>query len=778
MTTLQRVVLAASLLGLLSSMACSSQSAISPWLDGTIWGDHQQHEYDRFAEMLWQLAEPVEQALLIVGWPVYVMWSTDYETDAQLVLNLLEGTGGAHYRAIEGQILGLEQGIQPVVEAFEFEDEKPGAPSTSADYLDGLRLNLERLRARLRVAADAALGILDESVSDSERTDAFVIAEAVLGEVQETITWVTKYRGFQVWVSPGESVQAAIDSAREGATVFLEAGIFRESIEITKSITLAGRGWHGDAQARQSTGSDDTVLISQIEPVAQQIGVSVHSEEPIDVAIRDLTLSRASTALRASGQASLTVENVIVEDCATVVELSGSAEAELTELYPDYQCGVLLMLSDAAACTVSGCMFAGMRDELAGVQVRGTASLSILDSEIDGNQGVGILMTDESTVDISDSSISLHGSSGIVLAGTASLDLLNCHLFSNGGPAVHAISAECPLDGSEDLEVFTGMIRGSGNQIITRKSAGGVLALCPGSLDFLTEPTPTEVTVAPGESIQEGIDRVAKGGTVYILAGTYAESIVVSKSVSLVATSHAPNGESQIEETELVGEPWRGQVPFSATVEIKSVVPIDVFMHGIVIESSGGAISIEGESNVSLQGVTIRGNERGLVVLDGGQASASQCRFVDNDTSVEVSRGGTGTLQDCVVEGNSDKGYAIVVLCGRIEILDSEIRDNGSGGVFASGGSVTELHMVGNLVVRNSIGVRVHKSACELSSAQAESRIGNPMSDYDFPTISGWANVIPSSNETDGNILGAFDVRAHLDSLDISFLLEPEPENE
>ncbi|MDD4652135.1 MAG: NosD domain-containing protein, partial [Methanothrix sp.] len=41
-------------------------------------------------------------------------------------------------------------------------------------------------------------------------------------------------------VSPGESIQAAIDEANSGDTIFVESGIYRESLNISKAINLLG----------------------------------------------------------------------------------------------------------------------------------------------------------------------------------------------------------------------------------------------------------------------------------------------------------------------------------------------------------------------------------------------------------------------------------------------------------------------------------------------------------------------------------------------------------
>jgi parallel beta-helix repeat protein len=48
--------------------------------------------------------------------------------------------------------------------------------------------------------------------------------------------------GATVNVSPGQSIQAAVNRAAPGSTVHVAAGTYRESVEVTKSLTIVGDG--------------------------------------------------------------------------------------------------------------------------------------------------------------------------------------------------------------------------------------------------------------------------------------------------------------------------------------------------------------------------------------------------------------------------------------------------------------------------------------------------------------------------------------------------------
>jgi parallel beta-helix repeat protein len=74
-------------------------------------------------------------------------------------------------------------------------------------------------------------------------------------------------RAFQV-VSPGESIQAAIDRARPGGTVMIRPGVYRETadatngLNITRSVHLVGLSSHGKKVILENSGGQKNAIVA------------------------------------------------------------------------------------------------------------------------------------------------------------------------------------------------------------------------------------------------------------------------------------------------------------------------------------------------------------------------------------------------------------------------------------------------------------------------------------------------------------------------------------
>jgi len=302
---------------------------------------------------------------------------------------------------------------------------------------------------------------------------------------------------------------------------------------------------------------------------------------------------------------------------------------------------------------------------------------------------------------------------------------------------------------------------------------GSVDAFPLGGISTLAEQFPSrEIWVDPDESIQDAVDRVPDGGTIYISPGTYREMLTITKNLSLVAASHAPNGQPELGQTVLEGMIWR------AAIEIASSDAIDVSIQGLVIRDAGVAISAAGSCNVTALDARFEDNRAGFYVDGGGNVIAESCYFTGNVHAVTLRSGVNCLLVDSVIEDSPSTQHVISVMCSTLELRGCEIRDNQGPGITVHGSAASELQMTNSRILRNSFGLELFYEACPLEplSYGSESSV---LGERSFATITGWENSIPGPDEEDGNTGSAFLFHPLMTkTLDLSFLTEPKPETE
>lgn len=283
--------------------------------------------------------------------------------------------------------------------------------------------------------------------------------------------------GSSMRVQPGESIQAAIDGASEGAVIVLSEGMWNESLTISKSITLQGQG------------AEHTVLLGVEEGLPV---VDVDHDADIEVTIEALTVSRTGEraygedGVRAGGSVHVALRAVAVEGNRwNGISVADAAHLSITESTITDNEGHGIWMQNAAQVHVSGTTVAA--NEGSGVYMADSAQAVIDGSSVARNAGAGIIAWSEASpapqLSITGSTVEANLWTGIVLGGGVQVTLEDNKVLGNGeyGIALH----ERPC---YDLGlVFTGVVTGKGNAVASHDEEGGNSggAVCPEELTFL-----------------------------------------------------------------------------------------------------------------------------------------------------------------------------------------------------------------------------------------------------------------------------------------------------
>lgn len=208
-------------------------------------------------------------------------------------------------------------------------------------------------------------------------------------------------------VTPGESVQGALDAAPAGATVVLAAGTYRENLEITRPVTL--RGEPGAILARAAEPGDSACNGDEEAAeagISLQVGVCVHGVlgppagpeddlpsvvEPVaGVSIRNLTLTGFDAGVESVGTSGMLLRGLTVAE---------SRDA-----------GVLVFFGDG---TVMRDLTATGGLGFAALSARASRHVQLLDNTTAGNAGLGMALADVTDAQVTGNTLR-DGAGGLV----------------------------------------------------------------------------------------------------------------------------------------------------------------------------------------------------------------------------------------------------------------------------------------------------------------------------------------------------------------------------
>jgi parallel beta-helix repeat protein len=251
-----------------------------------------------------------------------------------------------------------------------------------------------------------------------------------------------------VTVRAGESIQAAIDKAKEGAVICLAEGTWEENLVIGKGLTLRG------------LGPEKSVIkgVKEGEPV-----ILISSDAEIGVIVEGLTLAEAKGGQCAEGPLR----------CPIGLSLGGKVKATISGNTISENGWYGIYMRDSAQASISGNTISG---NVYGILMVYSAQATISGNTISGNRWDGISMRDSAQATISENTIS-RNERGIYMWASAQATIQGNKITGNAGYGVWLYQRPC----WDTAEKFEGAVRGLKNEISGNEKG----EVCPAELAFL-----------------------------------------------------------------------------------------------------------------------------------------------------------------------------------------------------------------------------------------------------------------------------------------------------
>ena len=280
----------------------------------------------------------------------------------------------------------------------------------------------------------------------------------------------------------------------------------------------------------------------------------------------------------------------------------------------------------------------------------------------------------------------------------------------------------------------------------------------------------------PEDSLQEVIDSVLPGGTVFVQPGTYdvGAAMFIYKSITL---ARAPQADGDV-----ILNLSRG--PYSGGIYVSSASladPIHVTMEGITITKAITGLYVSARATLTLRNVSVTDSVIGVRLSGSGKAILEDCFIQGNsDYGILATENATVEASECVIRENGSQEGADQIYrtsggimsdgARSISLISCAISDNLGFGLFSRGDP--ELFLVsctlsrnasegillwdaalvnlrGNTIIHNGgAGIRAHSEDCGPS-------VNAYTSHYFQGRITGEGNHIPGADEVEGNAGGS-----------------------
>ena len=295
-----------------------------------------------------------------------------------------------------------------------------------------------------------------------------------------------------IYVQPGKSIQAAIDSAAEGAVICLAPGSYPERIVIQKDLTLRGTGAPPDAvKITGIEAGESTVLVGNLtRSIEVHIeNLSVVTSVPLDsqvkkenentwysygieistraiVYVDGVVISGFSTGLLAHDSPHIFITDSTIMKGKAGIDAWGSSHVTLRQCQVRGNVDEGIGMANSCVVDVSDCDI--QNNEFAGVVGIDRCKLTIENTRINYNRW-GVFALGNSSIKIDGSAVSNNQRDGLRLAQAVTAEISNTSFTNNGGDGIALFTATCFKDPGRLF--FTGKITGTSNTIQNNKVA-------------------------------------------------------------------------------------------------------------------------------------------------------------------------------------------------------------------------------------------------------------------------------------------------------------------
>jgi parallel beta-helix repeat protein len=531
------------------------------------------------------------------------------------------------------------------------------------------------------------------------------------------------------------TIQAAVDRVQPGGTIVVAAGTYQQSVQsgpvqIYKSLKIVG------------AGAGKTILQA---PGPQWVAVNV-ATNGLDVTLEGLTVTGGRRGVQVNGGSttSLTLRNVTVEkngagkgndfglrvtgdvqvhvsgttigrnDGWGITAANGRASVQLNQSTIADNSMYGIILQDASEASITSSQITGTRANVVGsggygLYLKGTAKATARACTISGNR-YGIYLVENSSADVSDSSVAGSARYGVRIRDSSSLTLTNCQVTGTTG------------DGSGQYRYGTGLVLG--DKTSATLQACTVERSYEYGLTISGEAHATVTACTVRDNAREGIlveENARVGITNCQVTGTKKApapsnccgsgiAALGTSEVSIRGTTSSGNAEAGV---------WIGE---TATVSASGCT---------ISNNQWGGVQVREGGRATISDNTINGNQyMGVLIVDTAQAEVTNNRILDTTSSpspnsccgsgVAADNASTVTIQGNTISGNVDCGV-LILEAAQGSVIANTITGNRIQGVYVRG---TASATISQNTIKNNSGCGV-KADSSVSIAGAGNTISS-----------------------------------------------------